>query len=316
MRLTAIHSHFATPFQNNNNHVPFIVEPLSSRPDAQTFQDIADMCITAFFNDDNQNNPSCNIKNNNKTAFWKEWQLRYLRRLQAGDLDRRRRRDADTNFMFVARKVERVNTASTVNGDYRNKKAQPLILDNRQIENLRNIGNNNSNEEEEANGGSDWNDPDYVRGEILGFVEVTQRPYGLGGSYSNTFPVVANRAVLTNLSVKAEARGMGVGSKLMQCCERAVRDVWNMDEIVLEVEDDNPVAEAFYRKRGYRVVFEDPTSRRYDTSGLFLRQVRCKRKIMRKVLNGNAQNDVKDAMTNFGMKALQRLRDSMFSVPY
>lgn len=313
MRMEKVrYQQFSTSSNNdcNNNNVPFIVEQLSSRPNPQVFQDIADMCINAFFNDD-ERDPS-------KTAFWKEWQLRYLRRLQAGDLDRRRRRDADTNFMFIARKVERAYASTAVNNNYyKNKKALPLILDNRQIENLSPFLRNNG-EEEAEDGDSSWNDADYVRGEILGFVEVTQRPYGLGGSYSNALPIASNRAVLTNLSVKAEARGMGVGSKLMECCESAVRHVWNMDEIVLEVEDDNPIAEAFYMKRGYRVVFEDPTSRRYDTSGLFLRQVRCKRKIMRKVLNGkgDAPNDVKDAMTNFGMMALQRLRDSMFSVSY
>jgi len=181
---------------------------------------------------------------------------------------------------------------------------------------------------------------DYVQGGVLGFVEVTLRPYGLGTAEtgnSNSNPtflydndqdslapkrtmVQTLRPILTNLSVQYEARKSGVASRLMELCETHVYQTWRMSEIVLEVEDDNERALRFYDKRGYRVVQEDPTSRRYDTNGLVLRQLRCNRKIMRKTLYrnpvgqfGNKSNSDASAENAFGVgKALQRFRDSFF----
>ena len=68
-----------------------------------------------------------------------------------------------------------------------------------------------------------------------------------------------SRPVLTNLSVRYEARRSGVGSKLVQACETRVLSQWNLHEIILEVEDDNELARDFYKRRGYKVLFEDPT---------------------------------------------------------
>ena len=161
----------------------------------------------------------------------------------------------------------------------------------------------------------------FVKGEIIGFVEITKKPYGLGsaaaddandnGDNDDLFmkndhgtkqgsiggdineknniekkkPAVQMniRPVLTNLAVAKHARKGGIGSKLVDQCEDHIRNVWKMDELVLEVEDYNESALKFYTKRGFKVLYSDPASRRYDLSGLFPEKVRCRRDILRKV---------------------------------
>lgn len=125
-------------------------------------------------------------------------------------------------------------------------------------------------------------DQPFVRGELLGFVEITQRPYGLG--LGRTVGSDRLRSILTNLAVSRNARTLGIGSKLLDRCERHVAGTWNMNEIVLEVEDYNDKALDFYTKRGYDILYADPASRRFDVSGLVLRKVRCTRQILRKDL--------------------------------
>jgi len=255
------------------------------------------MCIDAFFND----GPT----RDRKIPLYKEWQLSYLRNLQQSDLKRRRKLFPDTNMMFVARRVVPATAATA--------RKTPLLLD---LANVYNVKDKKA---------------DYCRGEVLGFVEVTQRPYSLAGtSETNTGGLdedetrrkmrhrgfYTDRPVLTNLSVQYEARKSGVGGRLLEQCERQVVSRWNLQEIILEVEDDNNNALNFYAKRGYKVIFEDPTSRRYDTSGLILRQLRCRRKIMRKSLLSSPAQMIESAMpegaTNsvFGM-AWQRIKDSV-----
>ena len=147
---------------------------------------------------------------------------------------------------------------------------KPLILNVNQIQNLpANSSRSSSNEPQE-----------FVRGRLLGFTEITQRPYGLGGVDDGT----PNRAILTNLAVSQIARKSGIGSKLLKACEDHVVRKWEMNEIVLEVEDYNVNALEFYSKRGYQIMFSDPASRRFDVGGLFLRKVRCTREILRKSL--------------------------------
>jgi hypothetical protein len=77
-----------------------------------------------------------------------------------------------------------------------------------------------------------------------------------------------------------------------------------MNEIILEVEDYNIQALEFYRKRGYDVLFSDPASRRYDVQGLWLRKVRCRRDVMRKVFHGGRMNKVE----NSAMDLFDRIR--------
>lgn len=256
---------------------------------------------------------------------WKEAQLSYLRLIQTADLKRRRMRDHKANAMFVAYRVEEASPTS-----YR---TQPLILNLNEVENLPNKAS------------SDHASIDYVRGDVLGFCEVSVIPFGLTSTISYNSPSALEedyyfdddasndnmnsrrmipkrirgseieRPVLTNLAVKVEVRRSGVGSKLLDACESAVR-LWGKSEMVLEVEEENIGARRWYQKRGYRVLFSDPSSKRYDVNGLVLKKVKCTRQILRKsllftqpqVVGGN---DAKDAFEHFGLSVLRRLRDSV-----
>ena len=250
--------------------------------------------------------------------------MSYLRLIQTADLKRRRIRDQRTNAMFVAYRVDEASST-----DYQSR---PLILNMKEVYNL--------------NANIMSNEKDYVRGEVLGFCEVSTVPFGLAPStfnsalddddnffdydqqndnmnskrmlpkrmrYSET-----ERPVLTNLSVKLEARRSGVGSKLLDACERAARS-WGKTEIVLEVEEENVAARKWYQKRGYRVLFSDPTSKRYDVNGLVLKKVRCTRQILRKSLafrhpqsQLSRQDDTtRNTFDNFGLGVLRRLRDNV-----
>lgn len=173
------------------------------------------------------------------------------------------------NAMFVAREVR------VADGSYEVAKTKPLILDVSKIQNFSVDKNGN-----------------YVKGEIVGFVEVTERAYGLGNPYDN-MPRRRHkrrsssnmRPILTNLSVKAKARKSGIGSQLLDACEQVV-STWKDDsEIILEVEMDNPSALEFYKRRGYEELFTDPACRRFNTNGLILRKERCAKICMRKGLN-------------------------------
>jgi ribosomal protein S18 acetylase RimI-like enzyme len=350
--------------------VPFLVERIDDTMlprNSALYNEIAEMCIEAFFNDDEEGSsarkdpPHQSHRSSSsffKRAFQsshsssalqtissarlplpklpsptKSLQLAYLRNLQAGDLRRRREREAQSNMMFVARRLvpisDNVGTAGArpLEGDgyaplYL---TSPLVLDFSNAYNLRSCrtnGDDSSNSNAAA-------DTDYVRGEILGFVEVTNRRFGLGVmppptsvlmQHSSGNDSIGNyladqtRAVLTNLSVRRDVRMFGVGSKLLDFCEVHVASEWGGAEVVLEVEDDNARAKDFYRKRGYQVVYADGTARRYDLSGLWLREVRCRRLIMRKCLVPESAAEIAVQNTvNFGIKVLQAIKDNVFS---
>ena len=262
----------AAAASSTTQSIPFLVERLPAQPHPRVFDEIASMCIDAFFNNHNNSDDTAQQRQQ-QIMIWKEWQLSYLRNLQRSDLTVRRQRDGHINMMFVARRV--------VPATRHNAKHTPLLLDTSRVQNLPSRHHNHKHNQQ----------VDYVRGEILGFVEVTQRPYGLRTDDENNDANANNirRPVLTNLSVRATARRSGVGSHLVAVCEAAVRREWPLQpEMILEVEDDNVAAQRFYERRGYSVVLEDPASRRYDTSGLFLRQVRCKRIVLRKNLRDAA----------------------------
>lgn len=293
---------------SNTKKIPFIVERLGDRPGDEVFKGIAEMCISVFFN---------NGKQGRAMPPWKEVQLSYLRMIQMADLRRRRARDTMTNAMFVAYKVEEAPPDAA--------QSKPLILKVRDVNNLNEIATGETT--------------DFVRGEVLGFCEVSMVPFGLapvtmpplpnghiydtaGGDKLNSRRLVPKRMrntdiprpVLTNLSVKVEARASGVGSKLLQACERTASVELGRSELCLEVEDDNVAARIWYQKRGYRVLFSDPTSRRYDVSGLFLKKVGCTRQILRKSLNSFSPPEVSGSSLNsFGglNKAFKRLRENM-----
>lgn len=197
---------------------------------------------------------------------WKEIQIGSLKTLQTADLQRRRTIYPKTNEMFLAYKVEPVPSSSF---------DKPLILDLDKVQNLQ--------QPEEGK--------EYVRGEIIGFVEITQKPYGLGQGKGRAVyddePLPPLRPILTNLAVKKSVRKYGVGSKLLDACEEHVQNTWEMGEIVLEVEDFNTGALDFYSNREFDTLYDDPASRRYDVGGFVLRKVRCTRKVMRKEFEGS-----------------------------
>lgn len=338
--------------QQQSNKIPFLIERLPERPNNQLFQDISNMCITAFFNDIN-NNQNQNQQQN--TGLLKRFQLSVLRRMQIEDLKIRRKRKKDTNIMFVAYKI--IPVAANTNL----VQQTPLLLNLDGVQNVNTLLDNDDklsssifqqNENFQwntllSNGKSNIMSGDYVRGEVIGFVEVTQRQYGLGDTLfyenetnnnninddkkesngigpstfftqlrpktkqqmnnnNNTKKKKINgttntiiRPVLTNLSVKRYARKSGVGTLLLDACENFIQNEWNMNEIILEVEDDNKQALEFYKKRQYKILYEDPTGRRYDVNGLLLKQVRCKRYILRKDLISINNNIVTRSTTNF-----------------
>ncbi|KAL7560942.1 hypothetical protein ACA910_022430 [Epithemia clementina (nom. ined.)] len=252
--------------------IPFEIERLPAQPSESVFKEISQMCINAFFNDG---------ETGRKVHFWKEWQLSYLRSLQQSDLRVRRRRYPETNMMFIAREVIPVTDENA----WMVQQKSPLILDLSQVYNL-------PRDPKAAPGFTG----DYVQGDVLGFVEVTLRPYGLGLEQVGmddesciqlrTNPMHKKRPILTNLSVKYEARKSGVGTRLMERCEQEIIRNWPCkSELILEVESDNVNALQFYHKRGFQELFEDPAGRRYDTNGFLLRQLRCCRKVLRKDLS-------------------------------
>jgi ribosomal protein S18 acetylase RimI-like enzyme len=236
-------------------------------------------------------------------------QLGYLRGIQSADLRRRRTNPESKNEMLVARRVIPMDSPEVA-------QSTPLILDWNQIYNM----------EERIPKNKKTPTMDYVRGEILGFCEVTQRAYGLGDDdkprrmqSARQFSASSVRPILTNLSVKDEARKSGIGSQLVEACEATVAQ-WETSngnvptEIILEVESDNEKALAFYKKRGYEEVFTDPACRRYTTSGFFLSKERCSKICMRKELSasGSSSSEQKAPAMDLS-KMLQSIRENVFN---
>lgn len=264
-----------------NDSVPaFLIEPISKLPPSgdTIYKTISNLCIDVFFKELLDPSGKGNVN------FLKEWQITYLKNLQAADLERRRDRYEDRNEMFLAYEVKK--STST-----KDALSQPLLMEDelQKAWNMegRSLSPQTGRRAETKNGDSEC----YVRGDLLGFVEITQKPYGLGKAVDESildgispFNERPLRPVLTNLAVLKAARKYGIGSKLLEACEQHVRKGWKMNEIVLEVEDYNENGLAFYRQRGYEVLFSDPASRRYDIQGFWLNKVRCRREIMRKVL--------------------------------
>jgi ribosomal protein S18 acetylase RimI-like enzyme len=290
-----------TTTTDTNTKIPFIIDEIPQLASDKIYQDVSSMCIEAFFNDGPPGRPA---------TPWKSFQLDSLRRMQQVDLKMRRKSHADTNFMLIARRV--------VPADSKTAMHTPLLLNLNRVVHAQHLLSTSSSSSSDNN-----SEPDFVRADVLGFVEVTQRPYGLGNEDLANDVKHRNdkyhrkRPVLTNLSVAYGARQSGVGSMLLQRCEQEVVRRWNMPEMVLEVEDDNENALAFYEKRGYKILFEDPTCRKYDVEGLWLRQVRRKRKIFRKDLTVNPFTipavEAHSFAQNFGGRVMQRIRDRVFS---
>jgi ribosomal protein S18 acetylase RimI-like enzyme len=152
----------------------------------------------------------------------------------------------------------------------------------------------------------------WVKGNIVGFVEIVYTPYSLGDLDDPDMQMAGmkpHRPVLRNLMVAEHARNSGIGTRLLEACERHVQTHWQMKELVVEVDDlqsdstnqgeeqdqqlvceDTPLrssAVEFFRRKGYDVVLSDPESTRYDeVTGQITGQIQCRRDVMRKVLDG------------------------------
>ena len=265
-----------------NNNIPFIIERLPARPaNDKIFDDVADMCIEVFFNDNNSKVP------------WKSLQLAYLRSLQSSDLRYRHLQANQPHCMVVARRVVSPSTSDSSSSS--NSKSQPLIVDFSQVYHL------------------PAPEEDWVRGEILGFCEVTERTFGIANLRSSK----SLRPVLTNLSVRADVRQAGIGSKLVDACEDAVLE-WNNNykEVILEVEEDNKKAFQFYKQRGYQVMFEDPACRRYNTNGIWLVKEQCTKICMGKDLSAKVTKKESEASNKFHefSKIFHSIRESVLGV--
>ena len=76
--------------------------------------------------------------------------------------------------------------------------------------------------------------------------------------------------------------------------------------MVLQVEEDNTDAIRFYKKRGWTFLYADPTCRRFDTSGFFLKESRITKYAMVKQIRTN--NDAENATKS----PVERLKNMWF----
>eukprot|EP00611_Tribonema_gayanum_P029795 TRINITY_DN807_c0_g1_i2.p2 TRINITY_DN807_c0_g1~~TRINITY_DN807_c0_g1_i2.p2 ORF type:complete len:141 (-),score=36.08 TRINITY_DN807_c0_g1_i2:214-636(-) len=99
----------------------------------------------------------------------------------------------------------------------------------------------------------------------------------------DNIPEADVRPVISNLAVSPRMRRFGIGSSLLKACQEEVLS-WGYQELVLQVEEDNAGARAFYQRMGFDTLFVDRAARRYDTSGFLLQNVRCSKLTLRKLL--------------------------------
>jgi ribosomal protein S18 acetylase RimI-like enzyme len=278
------------PIPSSDNRVPFIIERIGRGTESE-LKEISRLCIDVFFN--KQENVE-GLATNKQVAPWKSVQLAYLRTYQYGDLMARNAfKQNEQVDLIVARRVYPIKQQTD------NMK----MVDSSQIYNL-------------GQTSAKRNAQQFAAGEIIGYAEVSEKIFGLGGKFDTRSSEEKLRPYLSNLSVVEYARQSGVGSKLLDACEKAVLN-WNAtySEIVLQVEEDNTSAIKFYKRRGWEFVFADPTCRRYDTSGLFLKETRITKYAMLKRLDlGGEDNGSKrkEDASDFGSSLIKKLRGSWF----
>ncbi len=296
---------------DTRQRVPFIIQRLG-RGTKKEIEEITQLCVDVFFNAQ-EDVPNNNDKN--PIAPWKAVQLAYLRNYQRGDILSRNAFKKDQLVdLIVARRVYSIDAATNLNSNAK------LIEDSdNQIFNADQLP---SGEDESK----------LVAGEMIGYCEIMEKKFGLGGNFEGNQVSEDEvnedeneeeeekeveeklRPYLGNLSVVKYARRSGVGSKLMDEGEQVVRE-WDAGhtEIVLQVEEDNPSAIKFYKRRGWEFVFADPTCRRYDTSGFFLKESRVTKYAMIKRLDQqNAEQNGTREANNTGESLMDKLRNSFF----
>lgn len=286
------------PTNDTKQRIPFILQRLG-RGNKQEIEEITQLCVDVFFNEQ-KGVPDNN--NKKRVAPWKAVQLAYLRSYQSGDLLARNAFNQDQLVdLIVARRVYSVDASSNITGNSKTIDSDCQVFNADQL----------------PSGGGESK---LIAGEIIGYCEMMEKKFGLGGNFEGNKPNDMEeeklRPYLGNLSVVQYARRSGVGSKLMDEGEKVVRE-WDAGhtEIVLQVEEDNTLAIQFYKRRGWEFVFADPTCRRYDTSGFFLKESRITKYAMIKRLDQQKtdQNGLSNGETNSnGESLLEKLRNSFF----
>lgn len=283
----------SSPAKDTKQSVPFIIQRIG-RGNKQEIEEITKLCIGVFFNEQEGLDSKVNTP-------WKSLQLAYLGNLQRGDILARNAFNKDQLVdLIVARRIYSVDGSS--NNKIEGKGASSVVGDNCQIFNAEQLPSSNGAETR------------LVVGEIIGYCEMTEKKFGLGGKFEDDAEE-KSRPYLGNLSVAKYARSSGVGSALLDECESVVSDEWNAGhtEIVLQVEEDNTSAIQFYKRRGWEFAFADPTCRRFDTSGIFLKESRITKFAMVKRLQ--RRKGGQNGLSNGGDAAesvLDKLRNSFF----
>lgn len=300
--------------------IPFFVQQLKENCNKADCEAISSLTIDVFFREEAELLP----ENRTGGSITKPLILAYLKNLQYGDVKGKKFMlgSGTSNSMFVARRLVKYTGSNdggnVINGNILDQRKEKVgngnaingndvftIAELLEDTSVFNIYNKNCLPEDALS------DPNakYTTENVLGFVDVTEKNFGLaseddvssklvGFEESTTIANGENapvrrksarreqRPVLTNLSVAMEARCSGVGSALVDACENAVMEEWSRKfyEMVLEVEEENIAAQKFYEKRGYIALFADPTSRRYDTSGFVLKNERTTKICYRKDL--------------------------------
>jgi len=201
--------------QNSNGKVAtFIIEHFDWQ-NTDDFNEVSNLCINVFFQEKaelERNSPMKNsyshVARDAVNDFFLSFSLQHLKDLQQKDLSTRKQNLSkdEKNEMLIARQVFPCST----NGCIKARKGKDFVLSNEtKIYNLvdKNLGKDNK----------------YILGDIVGFVEVTSKAFALGqGADFTDTGKVKQRPVLSNLCVKRDLRGSGVGSSLLEACENAV----------------------------------------------------------------------------------------------
>mmetsp|Transcript_318 Transcript_318/g.526 ORF Transcript_318/g.526 Transcript_318/m.526 type:complete len:211 (+) Transcript_318:180-812(+) len=88
-------------------------------------------------------------------------------------------------------------------------------------------------------------------GESVGIIaKEKSRPYRVLGTIELSLYEKSNKALIRNVYVREDARGMGLGNQLMEAAEDMVKTE-QLGKVVLDVDTNNIPAVSMYRKLGY-----------------------------------------------------------------
>lgn len=271
--------------------VPYVIQKIG-RGNKKEIKELSRLCVDVFFNDQTSASPE-DIRPTQRVTPWKAVQLAYLRNAQAGDiLTRNAFKKNERVDIIIARQVHNswVYNIDTKNARY--------VQDGEQVYNREELS-------------TSYDPATLVLGDIIGYCEVIEKNFGLGEKLSSgkTVPYLAN------LSVSKYTRKSGVGSKLLDASEEVVRE-WKAGykTMVLQVEQDNTDAIQFYKKRGWKFVYADPTCRRFDTSGFFLKESRVtKYAMVREIGDKHGSNDNSISYDIASSSTTQRIKKMWFA---